>query len=92
MVTVRAHPKGEQWLCEVSIDHAGQLTRHGVTVTPLDLERWADGTERADVESLVARSFEFLLEREPPQAILPEFDLAVIQRYFSEYDSAFRRQ
>lgn len=92
MVTVHAHPKGDQWLCEVSVDHAGQLTRHAVTVNLADLERWADGTERADVESLVARSFDFLLEREPPHAILANFELSVIQRYFSEYDSEFRRQ
>jgi hypothetical protein len=42
-----------------------------------------------DVESLVARSFAFLLEREPPNAILGTFDLSVIQRYFPEYDSIF---
>jgi hypothetical protein len=45
-----------------------------------------------DVESLVARSFEFLLEREPPNAILRTFDLSVIQRYFPEYDSIFSRR
>ncbi len=92
MVTVRAETKGENWLCEVSVDHAGQRTRHTVTVRPADLARWAGGTDREDVESLVARSFEFLLEREPPSAILASFDLSVIQRYFSEYDAAFRRE
>jgi hypothetical protein len=92
MVRVRAETKGDNWLCEVSVDYAGQRTRHTVTVRPVDLERWADGTEREDVESLVARSFDFLLEREPPKAILASFDLSVIQRYFSEYDSVFRRQ
>ena len=92
MVTVRARPKGDEWLCEVSVDNTGKLTRHVVTVTKADLERWADGTERADVENLVARSFEFLLEREPPQAILANFKLSVIQSYFSDYDTALRRQ
>jgi hypothetical protein len=43
------------------------------------------------VEDLVARSFEFLLQREPPGSILSTFDLSVIQRYFPEYDRAFRR-
>jgi hypothetical protein len=91
MVTVRAEPKGDDWFCEVNVDHAGQHTRHKVTVARADLERWATGTEREDVESLVARSFDFLLEREPPNAILATFDLSVIQRYFPEYDAAFRR-
>ncbi|HEY8864747.1 MAG TPA: hypothetical protein VIO37_11330 [Candidatus Dormibacteraeota bacterium] len=91
MVTVSAEPMGEDWLCEVTVDHAGQHTRHAVTVRRADLERWAHGIEREDVESLVSESFDFLLEREPPKAILATFDLSVIQRYFPEYDAAFKR-
>jgi hypothetical protein len=92
IVKVSADPNGEGWLCEVTVDHGGRLTRHAVTVSPADVERWANGDEREDVEELVQRSFEFLLEREPPDAILRSFDLTVIQRYFPEYDSAFRRR
>jgi hypothetical protein len=91
VVTVNAESKGEDWLCEVGVDHAGQHTRHTVTVRRADLERWAGGTEREDVEKLVSRSFDFLLEREPPNAILATFDLSVIRRYFPEYDAAFLR-
>lgn len=90
MVTVRAETSGDHWLCEVSVDHAGQRTRHTVTVGRADLDRWAEGTERVDVESLVARSFDFLLERERPGEILGTFDLSVIDHYFPEYDTAFR--
>ena len=89
---MRAEPKGDDWLCKVSVDHAGRRSRHAVTVRRADLERWAGGAERQDVESLVARSFEFLLEREPPSAILASFELSVIQRYFPEYDVAFKRR
>ncbi len=92
MVSVRAEPQGDHWLCEVRVDHEGQRTLHSVTVRRADLERWAAGTEREDVESLVARSFDFLLEREPPNAILATFDLSVIKSYFPEYDRAFKRQ
>ena len=91
MVTVSAQSKAEEWVCEVTVDHAGQRTRHTVTVKRADLQRWGGATRRGDVESLVERSFEFLLEREPPNAILPRFDLSVIQQYFPEYDAAFRR-
>lgn len=91
MVKVSAESNGEDWVCEVSVDHAGQRTRHVVTVKRADLERWAGGTERKDVEKLVTQSFDFLLEREPPNAILATFDLSVIQRYFPEYDAAFKR-
>ncbi|HEX7262796.1 MAG TPA: hypothetical protein VF383_01335 [Candidatus Dormibacteraeota bacterium] len=90
MVEVRAEATGDEWLCAVSVNHAGHRTRHSVTVRPADIERWANGSKRADVEDLVARSFDFLLEREPPSAILARFDLSVIESYFPEYDSAFR--
>jgi hypothetical protein len=91
MVEVHAESRGDDWLCEVTVDQSGRRTRHAVTVRRADLERWADGIEREDVESLVARSFDFLLEREPPTAILASFELSVIQRYFAEYDSTFTR-
>lgn len=91
MVSVVAGSADEDWVCQVVVDSAGQRTRHTVTVTRADLERWGGGTERKDVEKLVAQSFDFLLEREPPSAILATFDLSVIQRYFPEYDAAFKR-
>ena len=37
-------------------------------------------------EQLIERSFRFLLEREPASAILPEFELNLIQHYFSDYE------
>jgi len=65
MVVVRAEPVGEGWRCEVSVDHRGRRMRHVVTVNPADLARWAGGSDLKDIEDLVARSFDFLLEREP---------------------------
>jgi hypothetical protein len=90
MVRVSAEMKGEDWLCEVNVDHAGQRTRHAVTVKRADLERWGEGIARGDVEGLIARSFDFLLEHEPPNAILASFDLSVIQSYFPDFDSAIK--
>jgi hypothetical protein len=92
MVIVRAAPDGDGWSCAVSVESAGMRRIHKVTVSRDDLARWGTGTERADVESLVAKSFDFLLEREPPSAILASFDLSVIQRYFPEYDGMFLRR
>jgi hypothetical protein len=39
----------------------------------------------------VADSFAFLLEREPKESILREFDLSVITRYYPEYERAITR-
>ena len=40
---------------------------------------------------MVRRSFEFLLEREPPESILRSFDLTVIGRYFPDYERVIHR-
>jgi len=92
VVVVTAEAVGHSWVCDVSVDHRGQRTHHVVRVSPADLASWAAGGERNDVEDLVARSFDFLLEREPPNAILATFELSVIQRYFPDYDRAFQRK
>ena len=63
-------------------------TSHLVTVFPEYWQKLTGGTVSA--EKLVAKSFEFLLEREPNTSILGEFDLPKIQRYFPEYESTIR--
>lgn len=42
-------------------------------------------------ETLVERSFEFLLEREGPDSILPEFDLPLIAHYFPDYEKVIKQ-
>lgn len=51
-----------------------------------------DGQDADLVERLVRESFEFLLEREPANAIRPEFDLEEIASYFPEYPEEIRRR
>ena len=68
---------------DVEVRAAGSVTRHVVTVPEgLATELGVAGTDPAE---LVRRSFEFLLEREPPSSILRSFSLEVIERYFPEY-------
>ena len=90
MVAVDAQALGKDWKCHVLVDHQGEQTEHSVTVSADDLRRWGRGTAKQDVEDLVRRSFDFLLEREPPSSILRTFDLPVIERYFPEYDRVIR--
>ena len=87
-IDIRAVRAGDGWTCEVTVEAQGEAGHHTVDVTAADLERWGGG---GPVEDLVRRSFEFLLEREPPGSILRRFDLSVIPRYFPEYDQRFRR-
>lgn len=62
-------------------------TTHRVRVSRAERERYGGG----DVTDLVARSFEFLLAREPNTSILREFDLSAIERYFPDYPSEIAR-
>jgi hypothetical protein len=54
-------------------------------VSRKDFDRWR---RARSAEELVRDSFAFLLGRESKEAILREFDLSVIQRYFPEYEGA----
>ena len=90
LVDVKSSLADGDWLCDVRVEHDGRHTRHSVRVTAGDVARWGRGTTQEDVDELVRRSFDFLLEREPADSILRSFDLAVIPRYFPEYDARFR--
>lgn len=78
------------WECDVAVEREGERSRHTVSVSESDLRRWGRGQDEAAVEDLVRRSFDFLLEREPPSSILRRFDLSVIERYFPDYDQQLK--
>ena len=67
---------------DVVVDDGRGTTTHEVTVWPSDVARYAP---YAAPEALIEASFEFLLEREPKEAILRRFELPVIEQYFSDY-------
>jgi hypothetical protein len=77
------------WLCQVSVDGHWRQTRHSVTLTRADFQRLA--TRGETPESLVRRSFEFLLAREEKEAILESFTLTDIGRYFPEFEDEIRK-
>lgn len=87
-ITVTPTPIANGWTCQVRIEDEGRrLSEHTVTVTSADKARLAP---RSSVEDLVTRSFEFLLQREPPTSILRTFALPEIERYFPEYPAAIK--
>jgi hypothetical protein len=89
MITVDVEALGDGWKCLVTLGDGDDVTTHTVTVKRTDAHRWGRGTAMKDVQELVRRSFEFLLERERASSILKSFELATIQRYFPEYDPLF---
>jgi hypothetical protein len=72
----------------VTVRDGGSATAHDVTVSADDLERL--GSHHRSPEDFVFACFEFLLEREPKESILSEFDVSVIGRYFPEFESRIR--
>lgn len=73
------------WLASVRVTESGASTEHRVHITRADYGRLAAGTD-ATPDDLVRASFEFLLQREPKESIMREFDITVIARYFPEYE------
>lgn len=59
--------------------------RHSVTVQKEHYRKLTG--ENITPDELVRQSFEFLLAREDPTAILQNFDLSVIQQYSPDYES-----
>jgi hypothetical protein len=80
MVDIAIAAAGERCY-DVTVDGA---SRHRVSVPA------RFGNE--DLDRVVRVSFEFLLECEPASAILPEFSLTVIGRYFPEYEAELPRR
>lgn len=73
---------GQGWDFEVRVGGSSQFT---VTVDSKDYERITN--KKIQPNELVKRSFEFLLEREPKEAILRKFNIRVISTYFPEYEN-----
>jgi hypothetical protein len=74
----------------VIVSEADSQTGHVVAVSPAFYESFAE--DAGSPERLLTLSFEFLLEREPKESILREFDVTVIGRYFPEYEEELRRR
>lgn len=72
----------------VRVREGATETVHTVMLQPSILRKLACG----NAEDLLRLSFEFLLEREPKESILTRFDLAVISRYFPEYECEISRR
>lgn len=58
---------------------------HVVTVMPSDVDRYAPGSSP---EQLIEAAFAFLLAHEPREAILPRFELPIIEQYFPDFAQA----
>ncbi len=81
-MTIRVE-KSSDGVYQVAVE-SDSTTQHTVTLRPEYWQKLTNG--RVPAETLIQKSFEFLLDRESNTSILRSFDLPVIQRYFPEYE------
>jgi hypothetical protein len=83
IVVLRANG-GESLAFEVLVRDAEGESRHKVTMTQSAYEKLSGG--KYAPETCVEAAFRFLLDREPKGAILSDFSIAVISKYFPEFE------
>lgn len=74
----------------VTVVEGTTRSKHTVTLKDSDYARLSGG--RIDAETLIAKSFDFLLEHEPKESILPRFDLLEIARYFPSFERDLKQR
>ena len=84
MIEVRRVAEGGHLNFEVVVKGERGETRHHVTMSRETYQRLTAGKHKP--EQCVEAAFRFLLDREPKESILRSFDVAVISRYFPEFE------
>lgn len=84
MITVRRTSDTEPLHFEVRVATGGSETHHRVTMARATRERLC--AHRHTAEQCIEAAFQFLLDREPKESILEQFDVTVISRYFPEFE------
>ncbi|NOJ47331.1 hypothetical protein [Bradyrhizobium archetypum] len=89
MIKLKRTSEGDPLEFEVTICAGNGETRHHVTIARETCERLTMGMYTP--ERCIEAAFQFLLDREPQESILRRFDIAVISRYFSEFERELPR-
>jgi hypothetical protein len=87
--TIRVEPSGPGRF-QVTVTEGASKSAHTVSLSPGYYEKLT--RKQVPEEVLIEWSFQFLLEHEPKESILREFDLPLIGRYFPNYESEIRRR
>jgi hypothetical protein len=83
-IEIKGRPSNLGWHFKVQLIEGENFSEFSVT---MDRDFYSRLSTNFDIEpeKVVEKSFEFLLENEAPQQILPEFDIATIERYFPSF-------
>jgi len=72
----------------VTVEEKNSTSEHKVNLDDDYYQKLTKG--EISKQELIKKSFEFLLEREPKESILSQFDLRVINHYFPEYEEEIK--
>jgi hypothetical protein len=92
MIAITRRQDGDPLRFEVNVHGRGSFsdkTEHKVTMAAATFARLTIGYNTP--ENVVGAAFRFLLDREPPESILPAFDISEIPRYFPEFERELPR-
>jgi len=89
MIEITRTAEGDPIEFEVVVREGKGETHHRVTMSREACERLTAGKHTP--ERCLEATFRFLLDREPKESILGRFDVAVISRYFPEFERELPR-
>lgn len=88
-IKVKKISENESLEFEVEVVGEGSRSRHRVS---MGKDFYKNLETKVSPEEVIKKSFEFLLEREPKESILREFDVSIISQYFPEYKEKIKKQ
>lgn len=89
LVSIHVKPNGPGRF-QVTVNDGNGESTHTVSLSPAYYEKLTQ--KQVPEENLIEQSFRFLLEHEPKESILRQFDLPLIGHYFPDYETEIRRR
>ena len=83
MIQVRQTADGDPLAFAVVVRDGAGETHHDVTMSRKTCDELTGGAHA--LERCIEAAFRFLLDREPKESILRQFDVTLISRYFPEF-------
>ena len=88
VITIHPTPAEDGWSFKVRISN-GATTEHTVTMSKDAYQKLTQG--KITPEECVRKAIEFLLEKESKEAIMSQFDILTIGKFFPDFEKEMRR-
>ncbi len=89
-INIDMNAQDDGWEFQVRVLEGRSQTSHRVTMSEKTYEKLTHGI--ISPEECVRESFEFLLEREPKESILRQFDITKISFYFPDFEKKLQQR